>query len=191
MAITILPEKPGLGAAFGTGLGQGLQDLAEQKMGELTQRQQRKRMETGIGLIQQGNIAEGLPMLPPYMLKNLFSGFRGRRRGQASKPANVFGGAPQQSAPAIDGQETPAGGQQKSIGDLFNLRKQLLSSIKKGQTQPEVMAEELTRRGMAPEEIGVLLGGELNDDIVRYFLDRTNNDPKKARSLAKKFGYKV
>jgi hypothetical protein len=63
--------------------------------------------------------------------------------------------------------------------------------MKSGKIQPDAMRGELSRLGVMPEEIDILLGTELNDGIVRYFLDKTNNNPKKARKLAKKFGYKV
>ena len=45
--------------------------------------------------------------------------------------------------------------------------------------------------GMNKQEIAVLLGEKLDDNIIRYFLSQTNNDVVKARQLAKAFGYKV
>lgn len=85
MAINILPRGMSSGEALATGLGsgisKGLQALAQQKLGQLAQRQQQDKTQKGLDLLQSGQpeaVAQGLAMLPaglqPEALKNLRMG---------------------------------------------------------------------------------------------------------------------
>lgn len=169
MAITILPKGESLGEVLGTGLGSGLskgiQMMAEQKMEGL---QKRNLLSTLIGANVPENVATAIANAPKSLQREMF------------KPLM-----------RLDKSLTEERDKRGNISDLHNLRKQLLKNVKSGELEEGAVREELTQGGVAPEEINILLGGELDDSIVRYFLDKTNNDPKKARALAKKFGYKV
>lgn len=167
MAIQILPQKAGLGKLFGTGLGTGLstglQMLAKQKIEGL---QKRDLLSSLMGANVPENVARAISGAPKGLQREMF------------KPLMALN-------------KTLKSDKGGSMSDFFSLRKKLLSQVKKGKINPEVIREKLVSQGVLPEEIDVLLGKEINDDIVRFFLDKTNNNPKKARLLAKKFGYKV
>jgi hypothetical protein len=121
MALYVLPEKPTfgemLGTNFGTGLSSGLsqslQMLAQNKLNQLAQRQQQQRTQQGFELIQQGRMAEGIPLLPsnvqPEFVKNL------RLQGQRENLQNIMdrlsGGkfSEAMGLPTKEGQPQPGG----------------------------------------------------------------------------------
>lgn len=162
MAIQVLKEKPTIGERWGTGLGQGLQLLAEQKIKGM---QKKNMLSSLLGANVPENVATAIVNAPKSLQREMF------------KPLLRI--------------DKDLGKNQKDIASIRNLREQIFKRIKNDPTQQNAMRDELLRSGMMPEEIEVLFGQELNDNIVRYFLDKTNNDPKKARKLAEKFGYKV
>lgn len=111
MAIQTFQEKPTLGERWGTGLGQGLQLLAEQKMGQLKARQQRTRTQQGVELIQSGipeNIPRGISLLPKDLQSEVAKGIRmqGQAQNLQQRLAALSGG----------GQETPG---QEPPQDVF------------------------------------------------------------------------
>lgn len=166
MAIQILPEKRGLGELFGTGLGKGiggsLEALAQQKIEGM---QKKNMLSSLLGANVPENVATAIVNAPKSLQREMF------------KPLLRI--------------NKDLGKNKKDIASIRNLREQIFKRIKNDPTQQNAMRDELLRSGMMPEEVEVLFGQELNDNIVRYFLDKTNNDPKKARKLAEKFGYKV
>lgn len=80
----------------------------------------------------------------------------------------------------------------ENIGKVYRLRKEILRSAKAGKIKPEVVSAIIEKAGIKnPATIETLVSSQLNDNIIRYFLNATKNDPKKAKTLAKKFGFKV
>jgi hypothetical protein len=214
MAITLLPEKAGLGELFGTGLGRGLgsglKNLAESKLKQMQQREQAGPVSRALGISEES--ALDLLSMPPALAQRKMEGVDREKMLSsllnANVPENVANAivsAPKSmqremlkpllrinkeaDEPTFDtGREN---GKQKKVNSIYSARKQLISGIKSGKIQEKDVREHLLSNGVTPEEIDVILGDKLNDNIVRYFLDKTNNNPKKARALAKKFGYKV
>jgi len=179
MAITQLQERPGIGEMLGTGLGSGLssglQQLAKHKMRQLSERQDRIRERQDRGNTFQSLVSSGVPEdvssaivdSPKGMQRELFKTLMRLRKSTTYK-------------------EGSSGGQ-----DLYKLRKRFLSQAKKDGKKEAALKSELSTLGVSPQESEFLVGTKINDDAIRYFLSKTNNDPKKARQLAKKFGYKV
>lgn len=96
MAITIFPQEPGLGTLLGTGLGSGLarslQNLAQQKMGQLAQRQQQTRMQqalSGLGVPQK--TAAAISALPEQLQAEYIKNLRRQQHEQVLSQA--LGGA--------------------------------------------------------------------------------------------------
>ena len=210
MAITRLTEKPGLAAQFGTGLGRGissgissgLQQLAQEKVNQLKNRmEQKKKQQEQADMFQaliDSNIdpvrAASITRMPTSGLSTeLMRTLRFLDKKGMSQPGQEpqFG----QEAPPIQveepGQSLGQAPQGQKKADIFKLRKQALKHSKTGGKGQEAFKNKLLMSGITPDEQQIVLGKELNDSAIRYFLSKTNNNPKKARQLAKKFGYKV
>lgn len=78
------------------------------------------------------------------------------------------------------------------ISKVFHLRKKILNLTQEGKASEGSVKKMLTKAGIKdPRAVETILSTQLNDNVVKYFLGATNNDPKKARALAKKFGFEV
>jgi hypothetical protein len=173
MPTQIMPTDPSglgniaeyLGTGLGTGISSGLQALAQQKIEAM----QKKNLFQGlIGANVPPNVAQALLTAPKSMQRELVKPLLGLQQQQAA-PQNQPGNA----------------------DDLYKMRQQLFAHSKKTGKKIDVLKNQLLQMGTPIEKVESLLGSKLNDDAVRYFLSRTNNNPKKARALAKKFGYEV
>ena len=79
----------------------------------------------------------------------------------------------------------------KKVRSIKQIRKKLLRDIKKKKTTPEQVKDYLMRNGFDETSINVILSDKADDNVIRYFLSKTDNDPVKAKSLARKFGFRV
>lgn len=174
MAIKILPRDPGFGTLLGTGLGSGLQMLAQQKMQDLTDRRASQRIEEG--LIKSNipeNIANSIANLPKSMRREAFKYFTRLKKDSVNNIDAYSDSLPPQ------------------LENKYKLRNQLLTYIKNGGNKQNAFNSASSLLGISPEEAELFLSNKLNDEAIQYFLNKTNNNPKKAKKLAKKFGYEV
>lgn len=78
-----------------------------------------------------------------------------------------------------------------AVSMLYKLRKKIMRVAKNKDSMDKVklMLEESKVKN--PAAIEMLLSTQLSNNIVEYFLSLTDNNPVKAKSLAKKFNFKV
>src|ERR1700679_3719182 len=93
----IFPKQSSLGEKFGTGLGSGLQALADQKLQQINQRNEQSKLSSAYGQTfpnEQPQMLQALAQLPPkereIALKNLFA-----KPGQELYAKSVLGGQQQ------------------------------------------------------------------------------------------------
>lgn len=170
MAITRLSERPGLGEMIGTGLGSGLSSglnsLAKLKLDQLKQKHERAGVFESLTKANiPENIANAIVNVPKSMQREVFKSLMKLDKGNQ--------------------------GDQGNDNNLYSLRRKLMTYAKKNGKDQNALKEKLSSIGISPEESELLIGKKLDDKAVIYFLNKTNNDPKKARKLAKKFGYEV
>lgn len=73
---------------------------------------------------------------------------------------------------------------------LRTLRKKFMIQLKSRKITPQQGLTQLQGLGLNPSAINAIISPKLTDNVVKYFLSMTNNNPKKARAIAKKVGYK-
>jgi len=77
-----------------------------------------------------------------------------------------------------------------SVNDAIKLRKEIMQAASSGDVDQDQIMEVIQNSGIEdPDAIEAILGSQLTEKAVRYFLKNTKNDPKKAMKLAGKFGY--
>jgi len=78
------------------------------------------------------------------------------------------------------------------LNKLMKMRKKIMNDLEKGIRSEDQVMDEIYASGITdPGAIEVVLSKELTDNVISFFLDRTNNDSKKAFKLARKFGFEV
>lgn len=88
----------------------------------------------------------------------------------------------QQNKPEINKLTVP-----NKINTLLKLRKRLYS---KNLSNPEYNAEYLSKSRLSDIEKKLVTATDLDNELVDYFLSMSRNNEKKAKVLAKRFGFK-
>lgn len=79
-----------------------------------------------------------------------------------------------------------------SLNQLMKMRRGIINDLSKGTKTEDQILGAIQEAGIQdPETVETLLSTNLNDNVIRFFLKNTKNDPKKAKALAKKFGFEV
>lgn len=149
MAMQILPRTPGFGEAFGTGLGAGLAQLAQDKYGQL----------------QKGKIARQLESMGvPMSDAQYISGLPEQYQLQALSMLNLGGAEQQQQANPIQQMMSQLASQQQEqpqqqIGGSGNLSglqnlpiSELLAQLQGKQGQQSMSVMQPTQQQMAPQQ---------------------------------------
>ena len=176
MAINVLQPDRTTGELLATGLGSGLSKglrlLAKYKMENL----QKKNF---FNSLVQANI-------PADIANAVVNTPEGSQRTLLSSLLNSLNREQSLVVPNEKQDSHPQG-----KFDIYNFRRQLLNYAKKTGKSPLYLKNQLLQKGLSTEEADTLLGSKPDDKAIKYFLSKANNDPKKARMLAKKFGYEV
>lgn len=124
----------------------------------------------------------------PQLLSKMGTGIGDNKT--AAKP-NVV--TPEKSP--IPGKTTPekdTSPKRTPVSDVLKMRKEIMRAAKSGKASMEAVKAKLENSGINdPLAIETILSTRLNDNVIKYFLGATKNNPKKAKALAKKFGFEV
>lgn len=203
MAIQIMPKQESFGGALGTGLGSGLSSgmdtLINMKLENLKRRQTQQRLKTGLlesGMPEkQANLVSVLAGENPKLAQTVMS------KGIEALPGQFLGlsenVAPQEVS-TLKKEVSPERDRElyklSKLGrreKLRSFRKRLLRNIARGKTTREETKAMLLRGGFDEISANVILSETLTDDTIRFFLSKTGNNIKKAKKLAKRYGFKV
>jgi len=203
MAIITLPSQPTTGhaigqmlgggvAGLGQGLGAGISNIINMKLQNMQRQQQKKNLEEKLSAILPTEKAAAFASLGvdnPSLLNLLI---RKERDTPGLPLSGLFGvKSPEATKSKLAELESePLISKEKPIA-VKNFRKNILEGIKTGKVGYEESREKLLNMGFDPKSIEILLSEDLTDDVIRFFLEKTNNNPKKAKALASKYGFKV
>ena len=82
--------------------------------------------------------------------------------------------------------------QEPNLNQVLRMRKDIFKDLKSGKANGDDLAGKVQNAGIQdPLAIETILSEDLNENVIRYFLGQANNNPKKARMLARKFGFEV
>lgn len=163
MALYVLPEKPTFGEMVGTSFGTGLSSGLSQSLQMLAKHK--------LDNLQKRNMYTSLlsANVPPNIASALVHAPSSMRREMFSPLLRL---------------------ERNKINNLYKLKKRALGYLNDN-NKLESFKERISQSGATAQEMDIIFGKELNDDMIRYFLNQTNNNPKKAKKLAKKFGFRV
>ena len=161
MALHILPQESGFGEALGSGLGTGLQALAQLKLNQLTQRAEQSQFSQALQKIPgiTPEVAQFAAALPPdvrkYALQNLGSLTQLGQLGQQQAQQASTGFTPQR-AQQMNPMEQAAQAPQESAPLLA------LQGLLKGKTGSDLITNPLTsdavRNAMSKLQLGEQVG---------------------------------
>jgi hypothetical protein len=142
---------------------------------------------TGLGK----GISSGIDTLVNMKLDQIMR--QGLLRGPSRKQKQVVPIEPMEVKEEIkEEKKKPAEfGKKLSMTSLRNMRKKFMARTAAGKVDVNRIMKEARQSGVDEESIEVLTSPVLTRNIVKYFLDKTSNNPKKARALAKSFGFEV
>lgn len=201
MTIQIAPRRRSSMDVMTTGIGKGLADglkmLAEQKMETL---KKRNMFNSLLDANVPENVATAVVNSPKGMQREIFRPLMKlgqQQQTQPDIPNEIIQQQQVQQQQSVDPQQQMQQQQQqevsklKSLDDIFKLRQQIQKYSARGKNTQEDIHNQLQRIGVSPEQIDLIMSNKLTDNIIKYFLSKTNNDPQKAKKLAGKFGYEV
>lgn len=163
------------GQALGTGLGEGINNLLQMKLKQLSERQREDKTEKGLGaLLQNPEEANALAGLDPALLRSIIG---------TKHKAQPF-----QSLIKKDIAKSVVKGR-LDLGGAAGMSKKVKSLYLSNKKVPENMMRKLS--GFSKQEKDAVLGKTLTPEIADFFLSKSNQSAKKARALARKYGYKV
>jgi len=94
--------------------------------------------------------------------------------------------------PSSELRKTPVKRQIQGINDVMKLRRSVMDDLRSGKVSDQDIMARIQNAGISdPLAMETVLSDTLNDNVIRYFLMNTKNNTKKARALAKKFGFEV
>ena len=213
MAIIQIPQT-GLGSAgagVGSALAGGLESLIDMKLQSMQKQQQVKVTQEALAQILGKEKAEAIAPLAvenPRLAMSLINanerdmqqdtiGGALSQLGYDKEESEVLGGLPRNILNSLIRKGVVPGKKQKDLLGPPPLKSRMshLKKIRKALLKKNILAEDaisdLKNKGFSDSDIKIATSVEITDDIIRYFLDKTNNDPKKAMKIAKSFGYKV
>lgn len=127
---------------------------------------------TGLGSRKKGSVELGFREDVPKAKKGVSQAVAKPKKPLAPK------GAPMGSSP--------------DIKKVLKVRRGVLNAIQQGKASESDIMATLDASGIKdPLAVETILSAKLNDNVIKYFLNATKNNPKKAKSLAKKFGFEV
>ena len=179
MAIIQLPQQQSFGGNLGKGLGagisSGIQNLIDMKLQEIKNKKQSDTLAESLKLIfpeEKANAYAQLGAKNPQLLNTLL-------RVQEAMPAKK----------AVE-KQSKSQKADKGFSKLKKMRKDAQLLMQKGNSMEDIM-QSLKTSGIDDAEIEAIVSPVLNDNVVRFLLTKTNNNPEKAKRLAKKLGFKV
>jgi len=211
MAFIQLPDRETFGSGFGRGLSTGIGNLIDMKLKDMEKQQQVKTTQEGLSQYLGKEKAEAIAPLavenPQLAMSLIDADMRGVQQdtiggalsqlGYNKEESEVLGGLPRNILNSLIRKGVVPGKKQKDLLGPPPLKSRMshLKKIRKALLKKNILAEDaisdLKNKGFSDSDIKIATSVEITDDIIRYFLDKTNNDPKKAMKIAKSFGYKV
>ena len=132
-------------------------------------------------------------MAGPKLLPEIGTGLGNRKKAEPDLGFRDEKVVPTETSKKIDmPKETVANKATEKYSDVLKLRKGVINDLQSGQVDQDEIMARIQNSGISnPDAIEAILSPQLNDNVIKYFLGVTKNNPKQAKVLAKKFGFEV
>ena len=132
-------------------------------------------------------------MAGPKLLPEIGTGLGNRKKSEPGLGFRSEKTVPTTTPKKIDkSEENIANKKTEKYSDVLKLRKGVINDLQSGQVDQDEIMARIQNSGISnPDAIEAILSPQLNDNVIKYFLGVTKNNPKQVKVLAKKFGFEV
>ena len=190
MALTFLNKgsnrSANFGASVGEGLGSLLNTITQEKMQSYLQN---KRSERVAPLLEKLGLPRELAGLPQSSLDQVLKGVFNQGQQQRQNLMNQRqeqGDQQRQQQQQVEQQR-----QSFNRSSMPMISKYIRSLKDSGEEITPQVLDQLRKHGVSSTDLEIFSSDELTPEVARYFLNLTAGDEKKAKQLAKKYGFTV